>query len=203
MEEIKYNLHELFIKDQKYICQNGDKSLKLFLEEIELYHKIKNKYSYDEIIELQELIELYNNYDNKLNLEHMCKIATNWWREIFINPNFEEIKLRELLLFALTAKLYRNKYTNPIEVVNLLCEELKSRIKEQLILGNEIDIEYPTIENNIIKESILVSNYKESNRPYARMIINKNEIKVIQDDKETYLYYFYQKKKFFNNMWEI
>lgn len=200
MEETKYNLHELFIKDQKYICQNGDKSLEVFLEEIELYHKIKSKYTYDEIMELQELIELYDSYDNKWNLEHMCEIATNWWRDIFINPNFEEIKLRELLLFALTAKLYRNKYTNPIEVVDLLCEELKSRIKEQLILGNEINIDYPTIENNIIKESIIASNYKESNRPYARMIINKDEIKVIQDDKESYLYYFYQKKKYINNM---
>lgn len=186
-------INTLYVKNGYQIGSEGEKTLQKHLETIELFHKIKEEYTEEEIEKLEVLLDYYQRYENKLQLKQMSTSATSWWRNELVNPTLEDSELWKIILRILCSGRYTSEPIHSKQTMDLFSKQLKGRIIEQIILGNEVELFYPTEENNLLTEAMAISHYQQSKRSSLFMFIKKNEIVVVKNKEKTCLYYSYQK----------
>ena len=187
------NSKEQYVKNGYQIKNEGEISLNEYLEQIGLCHKIKEEYTKEELLELEELLYCYQMYDNKTQLNQMIQIASDWWRNELVNPTLQDLKLWKSILLIFSCGNYTNEYINSIETMDYFSKQFKSRLLEQLVLGNEVELYYPTDNENILMDSLREANYKQNKRCDMYMHVKKNRIQVAKEGNPLCLYYAYQK----------
>lgn len=184
---------DLYVNYGYQIKNNGEITLNDYLDMIGLCHKIKEEYTEEELLELEELLGCYHFCDHKIQLNQMVQIASDWWRNELVNPTLQDLKLWKTILLIISCGHFTNERINSIETMNDFSKQFKSRLLEQLLLKNEVELYYPTDDENILIDSLKESNYKHNKRCDMYMQIKKNRIQVVKEGKPFCLYYNYQK----------
>lgn len=184
---------ELYVNYGYQIKNNGEIALNDYLDMIGLCHKIKEEYTEEELLELEDLLYRYYLCGSRVQLNQMTQIASDWWRNELVNPTLQDLKLWKTILLIISCGNFTKERINSIETMNDFSKQFKSRLLEQLLLKNEVELNYPTVDKNILTDSLKESNYKHSKRYDMYMQIKENRIQVVKDGNSFCLYYNYQK----------